>query len=267
MQTVHYHLMSSSTYALITGASKGIGKSIANSLAKRKINVLLVARSQEALIQLAHELQTQYGIQAAYLAIDLAETGAAQKVKNWCYQNAYSVHILVNNAGYGTWGRFDALTLKAQSEMLQLNMLTLVEMSYLLLPELKLHNQSYLLNVASTAAFQAMPSFSLYAASKSFVLSFSRGLRYELKDSRISVTCLCPGPVNTGFVDRAGLSFMKAKAEKFGMMPDEVAETAIKAMFQKKSQIIPGFLNKISVFIIPFLPKKWVEQIAANIYN
>lgn len=259
--------MSSSTYALITGASKGIGKSIAISLAKRKINILLVARSEEVLQQLAQELHTQYGVQAAYLSIDLAESGATKKVKSWCDQNAFSIHILVNNAGYGTWGRFDTLTLAAQTEMLQLNMFTLVELSYLFLPELKLHKQSYLLNVASTAAFQAMPTFSLYAASKSFVLSFSRGLRYELKDSRVSVTCLCPGPVNTGFVERAGLSFMKAKAEKFGMFPDEVAEIAVKAMFQRKTEVIPGLLNKFSVFIIPFLPKKWIEQIAANIYN
>lgn len=255
-----------SSFALVTGASNGIGKSIAFSLARRKYNLLLVARSESRLKEIADSLSKTYLVEVSYLALDLSEAGSAQKVKDWCDKNSYHVSILVNNAGYGLWGDFDRLSLHDQMNMLQLNVITLVELTYHLLPVMKQEKAAYILNVSSTAAYQAVPTLALYSASKAFVLSFTRALRFELKNA-VSVSCLSPGPVNTNFIDRAGLSSMKAKAEKFGMQPDEVAEIALKGMFEHKAEIIPGLLNVLSAAFTRVLPKKLVEKVAAGLYK
>ncbi|SFD84962.1 hypothetical protein SAMN05518672_103501 [Chitinophaga sp. CF118] len=254
-------------YALITGASKGIGKSIATALAQKHYDLLLIARSGKELEALADTLKTNYNVQVNCLALDLSLPNAAITVFNWCTTNHYTVSILINNAGYGVWGPFETSNLDKQAEMLQVNMHTPVALCFHLLPMLKAQPQSYILNVSSTAAYQAVPTFSLYAASKAFVLSFTRGLRQELKGSTVSVTCLSPGPVNTNFIDRAGLQAIKATAEKFGMHPDHVAGIALKGMFRKKAEIIPGAINAISAFSTRLFPKNLVEKIAASFYK
>ncbi|WP_298740492.1 SDR family oxidoreductase [uncultured Chitinophaga sp.] len=256
-----------SSYALITGASRGIGRSLATLLARRKYNLLLVARSSDELATLAATLAAENGIEAHYLALDLSLPGAAQQVYNWCTAQQFSVSLLVNNAGYGVWGYFDELPLNDQSNMLQLNMQLAVELSYYIIPLLKQHPKAYILNVGSTAAYQAVPTMTLYAASKSFMLSFSRGLRYELKRTQISVSCLCPGPVNTHFIERAKMQAIQATAEKFGMTPDLVAAQALKGLFAGKAEIIPGTLNAISALGARLLPKAMIERIAANLYK
>ncbi|HEY0611638.1 MAG TPA: SDR family oxidoreductase [Chitinophaga sp.] len=256
-----------SSYALITGASKGIGRSLAASLARRKYNLLLVARSSADLATLSTTLAAEYGIQAHYLALDLSLPDAAQQVRNWCLEQQFKVSLLVNNAGYGVWGYFDELPLIDQCNMLQLNMQLPVELSWHMIPLLKEHPKAYILNVSSTAAYQAVPTMALYAASKSFMLSFSRGLRYELKRTQIAVSCLCPGPVNTNFIERAKMQAVQATAEKFGMTPEAVAEKALKGLFAGKAEIIPGALNAISALGTRLLPKAMIERIAAGLYK
>jgi uncharacterized protein len=132
---------------------------------------------------------------------------------------------------------------------------------------LKAHPQAYILNVSSTAAYQAVPTLALYAASKSFMLTFSRGLRHELKRTNIAVSCLCPGPVNTNFIERARMQAIQATAQKYGMTPEAVAEQALKGLFAKRAEIIPGALNVISVMATRLLPKAWIENIAAGLYK
>lgn len=254
-------------YALVTGASKGIGRELAISLAGKGYNLLLVARSENELRQLAEKLISQYGIKASYLSCDMAVPRAADQIATWSQPYHSALSILVNNAGYGIWGNFDQLSLQAQMEMLRLNINVLVELTYLLLPALKQQKQSYVLNVASTAAYQAMPTLTLYAASKSFVLSYSRGLRYELRNSTVSISALSPGPTATGFASRAGLDALQDLAEKFNMPASEVADIALRGMFRKKAGIIPGFLNKLSVFGATHLPKSLIERIAAGLYK
>jgi len=256
------------SYALVTGASKGIGKSIAEELARMGNDLILVARSENTLKELSEVLKQKYSVKVDYLALDLALPNAANEVYNWCSSKGYGIHILVNNAGYGLWGRFDELDLIKQEEMLQLNMHTLVQLTRAFIPTLKSEKKSYILNVASTAAYQAVPTLSLYAASKSFVLLFTRGIRLELKNSSISVSCLCPGPTSTNFVDRAGMSdAIKKKADAFGMSPEAVAKIAVKAMFKGKAEIVPGLLNKITVWFTAFVPKSIPENIAVNLYK
>jgi short-subunit dehydrogenase len=190
-------------YAVITGASKGIGKSIAIALAKRGYHLLLIARSGDELNRLSQEIGIQFNVDVNTLAIDLAQPEAAKNVSEWINQQKYRIAVLVNNAGYGLWGAFAALNLEEQMQMCQLNMDTVVRLSYLLLPLLSKEKQAYILNVSSTAAYQAVPTLAVYSATKAFVLSFTRALRYELKNTPVSVTCLSPGPFDTGFAHRA----------------------------------------------------------------
>lgn len=255
------------TYALITGASKGIGKAMALALAKRKINLLLAARSVAALSDLREEIQASYDIQIHSLSIDLSEASAASRLYQWVEEKQINISILINNAGFGLWGKFSELKLSEQLEMCQLNMNMVTSLCHYFLPMLQKQKQAYIMNVCSTAAYQAVPTMAVYSATKAYVLLFTRALRFELKDSRVSVTCFSPGPVDTGFAERAGLDAFSKMAQKFNMKPDEVAEIALKGMFAKKSEIIPGFTNIISVYANRILPKAFIEKMAAGIYK
>jgi len=255
-------------YALVTGASRGIGRALALALAGCGYDLLLVARSEEALQELCSEIMLEHKRDANFLAIDLAEPEAAATVAAWAQQQTKDLVVLVNNAGYGLWGRFEQLPLAEQQNMLQLNMNLPVALTHALLPALRQGKKSYILNVASTAAYQAVPSLTLYAASKAFLLSFSRGLRYELKDTNVSVTCLCPGATTTSFADRAGMgSELQKTAEKVSMTPEAVANAAVAAMLSGQAEVVPGILNKVSAGLTSLVPKGLTERIAAGIYE
>jgi short-subunit dehydrogenase len=254
-------------YALITGASKGIGKSIALLLAKAGYHLLLVARSATDLEELSLQIQKEHHVKVSFLAIDLSSSIATEELAGWCLSQTSALTILVNNAGYGLWGTFSDLPLSDQMNMLQLNINSVVELSHHLLPLLKVQNKAYILNIASTAAYQALPTLSLYAASKTFILNYSRAIRYELRNTTVQVSCLCPGPTDTAFASRAGLDAFADLAEKFNMSPDEVARTGLKGMFNNKAEIIPGWMNKISSFFASHLPKALVERVGAGMYT
>lgn len=257
------------SFALITGASKGIGKNIAEEFARRGINVLLVARSKDLLSQVCDDIARQYNIKAFYLAADLSQPSSPGQVLAWCNTNNYNVNILVNNAGYGLSGLFDKYTEKEHADMLQVNVVSLVQLTSLFMPVLKSQpSKAYILNIASSAAYQAVPYLSLYAASKSFVLSFSRGLHYELKKTNVSVTCVCPGATDTDFPQRANIGEKgKKAAEKFNMRPEEVAKIAVEKMFAGKSEVITGFINKLGAALAWLAPKGITEKTAASIYE
>lgn len=255
-------------FALITGASKGIGKSIASELAARGYTLLLVARSEDLLKQVAEEIVAKAKVEVKYLAIDLSEPTAAQKVFDWTVQNNFPVSVLVNNAGYGLSGAFESYPLEQHVNMLQVNCTTLVQLTYLFLPQLKQSPQAHILNISSSAAYQAVPYLSLYAGSKSLVLSFSRGLRHELRKTSVNVTCVCPGATDTAFNVRAkvGAKAMKT-AEKVMMTPEQVGKIAVAATLNKKAEVLVGGLNKVVGFFTWLLPKKFTETTAANLYE
>ncbi|HQQ99014.1 MAG TPA: SDR family oxidoreductase [Cyclobacteriaceae bacterium] len=254
-------------YALITGASGGIGWSIAKELASRKHNLLLIARSGGTLTEHVAELRSKYGIQADYLTLDLSAPGAAMQVKQWLDAKGYAIDILINNAGYGSWGTVATLDREQLNNMMQLNMITLADLCKVLLPYLQEQQRSYIMNVGSTAAYQAVPTLASYAATKAFVLLFSRGLRLELLGSGTTVSCLSPGATSTGFIDRANMGVLKERSEKFSMPADAVARIGVNGMFAGKAEIIPGFVNWISVKLVGLLPKALPEKIAAGLYK
>ncbi|MEJ7663615.1 MAG: SDR family NAD(P)-dependent oxidoreductase [Hymenobacter sp.] len=191
------------------------------------------------------------------MALDLALPRAADTVAAWARQQTTDLAVLVNNAGYGLWGRFEQLPLAEQQNMLQLNMALPVALTHALLPALRqgragVHPE----RGQHRRAYQAVPSLTLYAASKAFLLSFSRGLRYELKDSGISVSCLCPGATVTSFADRAGMGAeLQKTANKVSMTADAVAAAAVAGLLAGQAEIVPGLLNKVSSGLTSVVPK------------
>jgi short-subunit dehydrogenase len=255
-------------YALITGASKGIGKSMAEILATKKKNLLLIARSGDLLQNLAQNLKQQYQIETDWLSVDFTEDGASQKIYQWCLDKNYSIDILINNAGYGLSGPFESYSSKEYMDMMQVNMNVVVELCSLFLPILKQATEAHIMNIASSAAYQAVPGLNVYAASKAFVLSFGRGLQYELRRTNVRVTTICPGGTDTDFANRANLIEKARKAgDKLNMTSEEVAKQAINAMFAGKTEKITGFINQIGAAFVWLLPKKLVEKTAAGIYS
>ena len=255
-------------HALITGASKGIGRAIAQELAARGVHVVLVARDRFLLEELAVELKATHKIDARYFAVDLASADAIAQVYHWISEQQIQIHILVNNAGYGLSGPFESYTAAEHEEMMRVNMNVPVALTSAFLPHLKRNHPSYVLNIVSSAAYQSVPGLSTYAASKAFMLSFSRGLRYELRKQGISVTAVSPGSTDTGFATRAkvGQKGLKA-AEKVNMTPEAVAKIAVKAIYGKKAEVITGFINQLGAFLVWLLPKKLAEKTAAGIYE
>lgn len=255
-------------YALITGASKGIGLAVAEELARRSFDVLLVARSESLLQQETERLAAAYGVRAAYLSVDLAEADSARRVRDWCAQHGYAVNMLVNNAGYGLSGPFGSHALSQHVDMLSVNNGTLVQLCHLFLPQLRQQPKAYILNIGSSAAYQAVPGLSLYAASKAFVLQFSRGLRQELKRTPVSVTCVCPGATDTGFIARAQIGEKGRKAAKrVTMTPADVARQSVDAMLAGRAEVVTGVVNKVGKLLAWLLPKSLVEQAAGSVYE
>ncbi len=255
-------------YALITGASKGIGKAMAEELASRNINLLLVARSEALLEAVSVELATKYPIKTAFLSIDLSAEGAPALLYDWVMKNGFQVNILINNAGYGLGGAFERYTADEHLAMMRVNMQVPVALCALFLPQLKQQPKSYILNIASSAAYQSVPGLSVYAASKAFVLSFSRGIAHELRKTNVSVTVVSPGGTDSDFANRAQVGDKAVKAgEKLNMSAEAVARLAIDAMFAGKREIITGFVNKLGAFLVWLLPKKLAETTAAGLYG
>lgn len=256
------------SYALITGASKGIGKAIAFELAKRNYNILLTARSVELLQKAADEIKDQYPVAVHFLALDLTELNASQKLFDWCVQNNFPVSILVNNAGFGLSGSFEKISLVETNDLLQLNINVPTQLCSLFIPLLKQQSQSYILNIASSTAYQAIPLLNVYAASKAYILRFSRALKHELSHTNISVTCLSPGPTDTDWARTAKVSDKVLKlADKFNMSPQKVAAIGIRAMLKKRTEVIAGFTNKLGAFVAWLLPNSLVEKTTGKLYK
>ncbi|HYM94339.1 MAG TPA: SDR family oxidoreductase [Chitinophagaceae bacterium] len=255
-------------FALITGASKGIGRSIAKELAARKIDVLLVARTEKLLNELAVELINLYGIKAYCLSIDLAQPQAARKVYDWSIERKFTVNILVNNAGYGLSGDFEKYSREDYMDMMQVNIIAPVELICLFLSGLKKQSKAYILNIGSSAAYQSVPYLSIYSGSKAFIVNFSRALKYELNKTNVSVTLVSPGTTITEFSERANVPEKSIKAgKKISMTADQVAKIAVKSLFKEKTEVITGFITKLTIFLVWLLPKKLVERTGAGFYK
>jgi hypothetical protein len=241
--------------ALITGASGGIGLELARVFAEQGYALVLVARNRERLNEIAAELKPT---PVQVLGKDLALVGAAEGI----HREVPKVDVLVNNAGYGVYGRFAETPLEEELGMLQLNMTALVVLTKLYLPAMVAAKNGKILNVASTAAFQPGPLMALYYATKAFVLSFSEAIGSELEGTGVTVTALCPGPTATGFQARTKLE--KSRIMKLMKVMDArtVAEVGYRGLVAGKPVVIPGLMNKLLAQSVRFSPRGLVTKIA-----
>ena len=258
------NLTDSLPYALVAGGSKGIGYAIATALAKRNYNLILIARGYDSLKAAKSKLEALYPIHVEILSYDLALEESAGEIATWCIERNIKLKVLCNVAGLGGDHDYLKLPLDSLRYMVNLNVESCMAMSLLLLPLLEKNAPSYILNVASMAGFAPIPSKNMYSATKSAVVFFSYGLRYQLKKKHISVSCLTPGPVFTKpQIERV----TKERLGWFGMQmavpPKRVGEVAVKKTFKKKMIIIPGTWTKISSTIIRTLPRRWMT----GLYN
>ena len=236
--------------ALVTGASSGIGKEIARCLANGGYDVALVARREELLRELADELVTEHGCRADVIVADLSDASQVDTVK----QMVEEANVLVNNAGFGKWGMLTDQDEGSVEEMVDVNIRALTTLTRHYAGKMMVRGGGRILNVASIAAFQPGPGMAAYCATKSYVLSFSRSLHSELKGSGVTVTCLCPGYVETGFGEVAGMN-LRGEIKTWSAIPaSRVASIGVRAMERGRREVIPGLLNKPVPFFGRVLP-------------
>lgn len=246
------------TTALITGASNGIGLELAKIHASKGDNLVLVARNVSKLNELKTELENLYKIQIHIIVKDLAVPDAAQEVYDETTTQGIAINYLINNAGFGDYGLFYMTDWDKAIRMINLNITSLTQLTYLYLKDMVSRGSGRIMNVASTAAFQPVPTMSVYSATKAFVLSFSEAVNNEVKDKGVTVTALCPGPTSTGF--RTAAAMEKSGLFKDGKSagPKEVAEYGYKAMMSGRPVAIHGTKNYIMARAASLLPRKIV---------
>lgn len=260
---------SSDSTCLVTGASSGIGAEIARSLAKRGHGLTLVARREDKLRDLATELADKHKIRAEVIAADLTDAESRAKLPAAVEELGLTVDVLVNDAGRSTWGPVYANERDDELQMIRINIEALVDLCTLFLPGMVERRKGAILNVASTAAFQPMPGQSGYAATKAFVLAYSQGLQGELRGKGVTVTVLCPGPVDTGFGQTAGATDDETNNTLPKIMwvaPEAVAEAAVSGLEKGRRTVIPGFANAAVAALALHSPRSVLVPAAARLH-
>lgn len=257
--------MSDRKTALITGASGGIGYELAKVFARHRFDLVVVARSELKLKRLANGLRHSYNIDVEVMPKDLADPAAPDDLHAALQERSIAVDVLVNNAGFATYGFFAELELQRELQMLQLNIVTLTHLTKLFLPAMVERGEGKIMNVASTAAFQPGPLMAGYYASKAYVLSFSEAIANELQDTGVTVTALCPGPTESDFQQRASMEDSKLFSNQQIMDAETVAQIGFEGMMAGKTVVIPGFKNRILSLTPRFVPRDVTTQIVRKI--
>ncbi|MFH1469792.1 MAG: SDR family oxidoreductase [Pseudomonadota bacterium] len=253
-----------SSWAVVTGASSGLGDAFARQLAQRGLSVLLVARRRERLEALAAVLQAEHKVEVEVLAQDLGAPGAAEKVH--AAMGGRRVEVLVNNAGYGVQGPFREHDWAAHEAMLRVDILALTELTWRFARHMVAQGSGRILQVASIGAAQPTPWFAAYGAAKAYVLSFSEALDFELRGTGVTVTTISPGATDTEFAQRAGTEF-KGMARRMLMTPAEVAAIGLRATFRGRRAVVPGWLNAFNTWFQRVIPRRVATWIAAKVLD
>jgi hypothetical protein len=249
--------------ALITGASGGIGLDFARKFAENGYDLVLVARSQDKLNTLAEELRGKHGVDVQVMPKDLTDPAAPEAIYEALKADGKRIDVLINNAGYATYGLFHELDTTREMNMIQLNIMALTHLTRLFLPDMVARRSGRILNVASTAAFQPGPLMAVYYASKAFVLHFSEAIANELQGTGVSVTALCPGPTESGFQQRAAME--DSKLVQNGLMSSrEVVDIGYDGLMAGKPVVIPGMQNQLLSLAPRLLPRKTVAGLVRN---
>lgn len=256
-------MASSPETVLVTGASSGIGRAFAHRFARAGSTCVLAARSEAKLQALSDTLSTEYDVEAPVLPVDLSTPEAGQTVQEALQAQDRSVDVLVNNAGIGTRGRFADLDRQHQLNTIRVNILALTDLAHRLLPGMLDRGRGGILNVASTAAFQAGPYMSVYYATKAYVLSLSEGLSEEVANHSVTVTCLAPGPTKTRFAAKADLEESPLFQWTTPMTPTAVANAGYDGFRAGSSLVIPGLQNKFGTLLVKLVPRSVARKVAA----
>jgi short-subunit dehydrogenase len=254
-------------YALITGASNGIGKALAEECGRRGMNLCLVALPQTGLLDVAGDISATYGVDVKAYEADLTDKDQIEGLYNYISSNGIQLNALINNAGIGYEGAFASLTPAFCEKIMILNTQTVVMLTRMFIENLQQAEKAYIMNVSSTSGLTIVPFKTLYSASKAFIYSFTRALRIELKDSSVSVSVLCPGPVPTNPEVRTRIESHGGMGAMFTMEPHELAEIAISEMLKGKAAIIPGIWNKVFLTVGGLLPKGFQVYLMTRHFN
>ncbi|MEW1683677.1 SDR family oxidoreductase [Streptomyces sp. NPDC093594] len=249
--------------ALVTGASSGLGREFAARLAARGHDLVLVARSRDRLEAVAEELTKAHGVTVHVLVHDLARPGAGRAVARELAERSLTVGLLVNNAGFGTAGRFEEIPAERDHDLLMVNVVALVDLTHALLPGMLERGSGAVLNVGSTAGYQPSPYLSVYSASKTFVLNFSLALRQEYRGRGIRVTALCPGPVETRFFEVVGTR-NAAVAGRY-TTPEPVVRAGLKALDRDRAYVTPGLGNAVMAHLNARRPRALIAWVGERV--
>jgi len=253
--------------AIVTGASSGIGAEIARALAERGHGVTLVARREDRLRALASELTGAHDVRTEVIAADLTDETSRERIAKELPDRGLTVDILVNNAGFSTTGAVQVSDPAREIALVRTNAEAVVHLCSLFLPGMVERGRGAVLNVASTAAFQPLPGQAAYGASKAFVLSYGQATGAELRGTGVTLTTLCPGPVETEFAEQAGFDGDEAEAAlpKFMWVPaNEVAKAAIDGLEKGRRVVIPGAANRVAAGVAHMTPRRMLLPILAR---
>jgi short-subunit dehydrogenase len=251
-------------WALVTGASAGIGVALATQLAAGGTHLVLTARRRERLEELSLKLSAAHGIQVKVFAADLAQRDAPENLYGFVRQKGIALDLLINNAGFGQYGELTQVETQRLLDMVQVNCTAVVHLTRLFLPDMIARRGGDVLIVASTAAFQAVPFISTYAATKAFDLSFAEGLAEEMKPHGIRVCALCPGSTESEFHAVAGQGQFTSKHPETA---EKVARTGLEALAAGKSYVISGLGNYLGAHSQRVVPRRTVTRIAADLFR
>lgn len=247
-------------YVLITGASSGIGKALAEEFARHNSNLILIARRVERLEEVRNNLTTLYGVNVLTFSIDLRLPDSPSKVFAFCKENGVNIRCLINNAGIGAEGEFSTIDYDKQQFIIDLNISALMRMSYLYLQDMVQNRNGTIVNISSTTAFTPLASEAVYAASKAFVLSFSQALYEENKRHGVTVCTICPGVTDTEFFATAGFELNGFESAS----PAEFAQFAYRAIMKKKPLVIHRFSNRLIALWARLFPRGVVRRFSAQ---
>ena len=256
----------SGKWALVTGASAGIGAALAEELAHDGTNLVLTARRRERLEELAQKVETAHKIQTKIFVADLTQANAPEKIFQFTKEQGIEVELLINNAGFGAYGEFQTVETRKLTEMVQVNCAAVVHLTRLYLPEMVARRHGDVLVVASTASFQSVPYLSTYAATKAFDLLFAEGLAEEMKPYGVRVCALCPGSTESEFAEVAGQSHIAATRVNRATA-EKVAQTGLRALAAGKSYVISGLGNYLGMLGQRLVSRRMVARVAARMFR
>jgi uncharacterized protein len=252
--------------ALITGASSGLGAEFARQFAELGCSLILVARRLERLQELQAEISTHYGISSECIGMDLAEESAPLRLFTQLKESGRAVDVLVNNAGFGLYGGFLETPWERMQQMLKIDILTLTELTHLFASEMVKRNSGYIMLIGSTGSFQPTPCYAAYAAAKSYVLSLGEALHYELRNTGVKCSVLCPGVTQTEFFDVAGqqpTAFQRATM----MTGAVVVRIGIKALLKGRSSVVSGWSNAFLAWGTRLLPRQTLAVVSDRLMH